>query len=60
MFFRDELLSWSWRRPLGTPPATVAAGGVNQLDFEQKVATNVENVVSRIKSIAPQCFPEEV
>ncbi|XP_042425801.1 transformation/transcription domain-associated protein-like [Zingiber officinale] len=59
MFFRDELLSWSWRRPLGTPPATVAAGGVNQLDFEQKVATNVENVVSRIKSIAPQCFPEE-
>ncbi|XP_074572437.1 uncharacterized protein LOC141828947 isoform X1 [Curcuma longa] len=59
MFFRDELLSWSWRRPLGTPPATIGAGGINPLDFEQKVATNVENVVSRIKSIAPQCFPEE-
>ncbi|XP_042382892.1 transcription-associated protein 1-like [Zingiber officinale] len=59
MFFRDELLSWSWRRPLGIPPAPVAAGGINPLDFEQKVATNVENAVSRIKSIAPQCFPEE-
>ncbi|RWV99280.1 hypothetical protein GW17_00037820 [Ensete ventricosum] len=60
MFFRDELLSWSWRRPLGIPPAPVAAGGINPLDLEQKVTTNVDHVIARIKAIAPQCFPEEV
>eukprot|EP00262_Sarcandra_glabra_P008640 TRINITY_DN22230_c0_g1_i1.p1 TRINITY_DN22230_c0_g1~~TRINITY_DN22230_c0_g1_i1.p1 ORF type:complete len:140 (-),score=22.22 TRINITY_DN22230_c0_g1_i1:253-615(-) len=59
MFFRDELLSWSWRRPLGMPSAPVAAGGINSLDFEQKVTTNVEHVVARIKGIAPQYFSEE-
>ncbi|CAL9045632.1 unnamed protein product [Musa banksii] len=59
MFFRDELLSWSWRRPLGIPPAPVAAGGINPLDLEQKVTTNVDHVIVRIKAIAPQCFPEE-
>lgn len=60
MFFRDELLSWSWRRPLGIPPAPVSAGGINPLDFEQKVITNTENVIARVKAIAPQSFPEEV
>ncbi|XP_058091042.1 uncharacterized protein LOC131237348 isoform X3 [Magnolia sinica] len=59
MFFRDELLSWSWRRPLGMPSAPVAAGGINPLDFEQKVTTNVEQVIARIKGIAPQYFSEE-
>ncbi|KAL6010355.1 hypothetical protein ACLOJK_000786 [Asimina triloba] len=60
MFFRDELLSWSWRRPLGMPSAPVTAGGINPLDFEQKVTTNVDQVINRIKGIAPQFFSEEV
>ncbi|PKA60897.1 Serine/threonine-protein kinase ATR [Apostasia shenzhenica] len=59
MFFRDELLSWSWRRPLGLTAAPVAAGGINQMDFEQKVTTNVENVIDRIKGMAPQFSSEE-
>lgn len=59
MFFRDELLSWSWRRPLGMPSAQIAAGGINPLDFEQKVTTNVEHVIGRIKGIAPQFSSEE-
>lgn len=61
MFFRDELLSWSWRRPLGMPMAPLAGGGsMNPHDFKQKVTTNVEHVIARIKSIAPQNFSEEV
>ncbi|KAJ0977309.1 hypothetical protein J5N97_012783 [Dioscorea zingiberensis] len=59
MFFRDELLSWSWRRPLGMPSSTIAASGIGQLDFEQKVTTNVEHVIGRIKGISPQYFTEE-
>ncbi|XP_031475658.1 uncharacterized protein LOC116247605 isoform X2 [Nymphaea colorata] len=59
MFFRDELLSWSWRRPLGMPSAPAAAGGMNPLEFEQKVATNVEHVIGRVKGIAPVCVEEE-
>ncbi|KAJ6816627.1 putative transformation/transcription domain-associated protein [Iris pallida] len=59
LFFRDELLSWSWRRPLGVPSPQVAAGGINQLDFEQKVTTNVDHVIDRIRVIAPQNFSEE-
>ncbi|CAN6463532.1 unnamed protein product [Victoria cruziana] len=59
MFFRDELLSWSWRRPLGMPSAPAAAGGMNPLEFEQKVATNVEHVIGRVKGIAPACVEEE-
>nr|KYP66863.1 Transformation/transcription domain-associated protein [Cajanus cajan] len=44
MFFRDELLSWSWRRPLGMPMAPMAAGGtMSPVDFKQKVITNVEH-----------------
>lgn len=61
MFFRDELLSWSWRRPLGMPLApVVGAGSLNPVDFRQKVATNVENVIGRINGIAPQYISEEV
>ncbi|XVE82488.1 hypothetical protein DITRI_Ditri16bG0008800 [Diplodiscus trichospermus] len=60
MFFRDELLSWSWRRPLGMPLAPAAGGGsMNPVDFKHKVTTNVENVIGRISGIAPQCFSEE-
>ncbi|XP_038988658.1 transformation/transcription domain-associated protein-like isoform X2 [Phoenix dactylifera] len=58
MFFRDELLSWSWRRPLGNPSAPVV-GGVNPMDFQQKVTTNVDHVIGRIRGIAPQSFLEE-
>ncbi|KZV22547.1 transformation/transcription domain-associated protein-like [Dorcoceras hygrometricum] len=44
MFFRDELISWSWRRPLGMPLAPVVGGGVlNNVDLKQKVSTNVEH-----------------
>lgn len=60
MFFRDELLSWSWRRPLGMPMAPMAAGGtMSPVDFKQKVITNVEHVVGRVKGIAPQNFSDE-
>ncbi|CAN4078750.1 unnamed protein product [Withania somnifera] len=60
MFFRDELLSWSWRRPLGMPLApVVGAGSLNPVDFKQKIATNVENVIGRINGIAPQYISEE-
>ncbi|KAG5623314.1 hypothetical protein H5410_008532 [Solanum commersonii] len=60
MFFRDELFSWSWRRPLGMLLApAVGAGNLNPVDFTQKVATNVENVIGRINGIAPQYISEE-
>ncbi|KAM7524076.1 hypothetical protein LguiA_013978 [Lonicera macranthoides] len=59
MFFRDELLSWSWRRPLGMPLAPVGGGSLNPADFKQKVTTNVEHVINRINGIAPQFISEE-
>ncbi|XP_024180311.1 transformation/transcription domain-associated protein isoform X2 [Rosa chinensis] len=60
MFFRDELLSWSWRRPLGMPMAPFSGGGsMNPADFKQKVINNVEHVINRINGIAPQYFSEE-
>ncbi|XP_077231461.1 uncharacterized protein LOC143864410 isoform X2 [Tasmannia lanceolata] len=59
MFFRDELLSWSWRRPLGMPSASIAGGNMNPVDFEQKVTINVEHVIARVKGIAPQFYSEE-
>lgn len=59
MFFRDELISWSWRRPLGVPIAPVGGGSLNNADLKQKVTTNVEHVINRINSIAPQYISEE-
>ncbi|XP_050292389.1 uncharacterized protein LOC126733218 isoform X1 [Quercus robur] len=60
MFFRDELLSWSWRRPLGMPLAPIAGGSsMNPIEFKQKVTTNVEHVIGRINGIAPQYITEE-
>ncbi|XP_031107078.1 transformation/transcription domain-associated protein-like [Ipomoea triloba] len=60
MFFRDELLSWSWRRPLGVPMGpVVGAGNLNPVDLKQKISTNVEHVIGRINGIAPQCISEE-
>ncbi|GJS29218.1 transformation/transcription domain-associated protein-like protein isoform X2 [Tanacetum coccineum] len=60
MFFRDELLSWSWRRPLGMPLAPVVGGGsMNPVEFRQKITTNVEQVIGRINGIAPQFITEE-
>ena len=61
MFFRDELLSWSWRRPLGLNlgPAT-SGSSMNPADFKHKVTTNVDHVISRITKIAPQSLSEEV
>lgn len=61
MFFRDELLSWSWRKPLGMPLGPmVGGGGLNPVDLKQKIITNVENVIVRINGIAPQYISEEV
>lgn len=59
MFFRDELLSWSWRRPLGMPLAPVPGGGLSPADFKHKVTTNVEHVIGRINGIAPQSLSDE-
>ncbi|KAI3451444.1 hypothetical protein Pfo_008109 [Paulownia fortunei] len=59
MFFRDELISWSWRRPLGMPLAPVGGGSLNNVDLKQKVTTNVEHVIGRINGIAPQYISEE-
>ncbi|KAJ8771163.1 hypothetical protein K2173_023488 [Erythroxylum novogranatense] len=60
MFFRDELLSWSWRRPLVMPLAPVGGGSsMNPVDFKNKVTTNVDHVISRINGIAPQFLSEE-
>ncbi|KAF5199838.1 Transcription-associated protein [Thalictrum thalictroides] len=60
MFFRDELLSWSWRRPLVMPSAPInGGGGMNAMDFKNKVTNNVEHVIDRIKGIAPQYAEEE-
>ncbi|KAJ4844568.1 hypothetical protein Tsubulata_023584 [Turnera subulata] len=60
MFFRDELLCWSWRRPLGMPLAPVTGGGnMNPVEFKHKVTANVEHVISRINGIAPQSISEE-
>nr|XP_019701767.1 transformation/transcription domain-associated protein isoform X2 [Elaeis guineensis] len=58
MFFRDELLSWSWRRPLGNHSAPLV-GGINPMDFQLKVTTNVDHVIGRIRGIAPQSVSEE-
>lgn len=59
MFFRDELLSWSWRRPPGVPVAPAAGGGIGSAELKQRVTSNVEQVMTRIRNIAPQSFPEE-
>ncbi|KAJ7564762.1 hypothetical protein O6H91_02G032300 [Diphasiastrum complanatum] len=58
MFFRDELISWSWRRAPGMPNAP-SVGGISPTELKQKVSANVEQVMTRIKNIAPQTFPEE-
>jgi len=59
MFFRDELISWSWRRTPGMPPAS-GAGGISTAELKAKVAANVDQVMTRIRTIAPQSFAEEV
>lgn len=39
----------------------MAAGGtMSPVDFKQKVITNVEHVIARVKGIAPQNVSEEV
>nr|TKR99822.1 hypothetical protein D5086_0000189260 [Populus alba] len=60
MFFSDELLSWSWRRPPGLNLGPGAGGSVmNPANFQHKITTNVDNVISRITGIAPQFLSEE-
>lgn len=41
-------------------PAAPAAGGIGSAELKLKVTSNVDQVVARIKKIAPQTFPEEV
>ncbi|EPS72877.1 hypothetical protein M569_01879, partial [Genlisea aurea] len=63
MFFRDELISWSWRRPpLGMMHMSAAVGGggsLNNVGLKQKIVTNVDNVIGRINAVAPQFIAEE-
>lgn len=40
-------------------PAAPAAGGIGSAELKQRVTSNVDQVITRIKSIAPQTFPEE-
>lgn len=43
------------------PIAPMAGGGtMNPNDFKQKVTTNVDHVIARVKGISPQNFSEEV
>jgi len=61
MFFRDELLSWFGRRPLGVPiPPVGGIATLNPAELKHKVNANVEDVIKRIRGIAPQYFSEEV
>lgn len=41
-------------------PAAPASGGISTNELKQKVTNNVNMVMNRVKSIAPQSFPEEV
>ncbi|XP_010526797.1 PREDICTED: transformation/transcription domain-associated protein-like [Tarenaya hassleriana] len=60
MFFRDELLSWFGRRPLGVPiPPVAGIATLNSAELKHKVNSNVDDVIGRIKGIAPQYFSEE-
>ncbi|KAL2624095.1 hypothetical protein R1flu_008340 [Riccia fluitans] len=59
MFFRDELISWSWRRPPGMPSAPSTPGGISSSELMQKVTANVDQVMARVIAITPQCHPEE-
>ncbi|XP_010548285.1 PREDICTED: transformation/transcription domain-associated protein-like isoform X2 [Tarenaya hassleriana] len=52
MFFRDELLSWFGRRPIGVTP-------LNSADLRHKVDSNVDDVIGRIKGISPHYLSEE-
>ncbi|CAM8905182.1 unnamed protein product [Rhodiola kirilowii] len=58
MFFRDELLSWSWKRP-GMPMGSIAGGTLNPIEFKNKITANVDNVVGRVTTISPQYYTEE-
>ncbi|KAF2290850.1 hypothetical protein GH714_015810 [Hevea brasiliensis] len=53
MFFRDELLSWSLRRPLGMPLVPAGGGNMNAVDFKNKVTSNVDRVINRAPSDNP-------
>ena len=41
-------------------PAAPAAGGIGSAELKQRVTSNVDQVLTRIKNIAPQTFPEKV
>ncbi|CAN8229179.1 unnamed protein product [Cochlearia groenlandica] len=60
MFFRDELLSWFGRRPPGVPiPSVAGIATLSSDELKHKVNSNVDDVLGRIRGIAPQYFSEE-
>ncbi|CAH8274165.1 unnamed protein product [Arabidopsis lyrata] len=60
MFFRDELLSWFGRRPLGvTVPPAAGIATLSSAELKHKVNSNVDDVIGRIRGIAPQYCSEE-
>lgn len=61
MFFRDELISWSWRRhPVGGMPSQAAGGNISTIELKQKVTANVDSVLKRVETMAPQRYAEEI
>ncbi|XP_048601036.1 transformation/transcription domain-associated protein [Brassica napus] len=60
MFFRDELLSWFGRRPLGMPiPPVTGVATLSSAELKHKVDSNVDDVIRRLRGIAPQYYSEE-
>eukprot|EP00271_Cylindrocystis_brebissonii_P003645 TRINITY_DN1482_c0_g1_i1.p1 TRINITY_DN1482_c0_g1~~TRINITY_DN1482_c0_g1_i1.p1 ORF type:complete len:315 (+),score=71.34 TRINITY_DN1482_c0_g1_i1:493-1437(+) len=60
MFFRDELISWSWRRHPSGSSAAASGGNILPADLQGKVSLNVEAALGRIDGIAPQHYIEEM
>eukprot|EP00897_Mesotaenium_endlicherianum_P005503 jgi/Mesen1/4981/ME000248S04265 len=58
MFFRDDLISWSWRRPAGQQPMG-GGGGLSTAELKQKVSANIDGVMERLNRIAPQSYVPE-
>eukprot|EP00958_Prasinococcus_capsulatus_P028070 scaffold6247_cov416-Prasinococcus_capsulatus_cf.AAC.16 len=53
MFFRDELLSWSWRRQ----PHSMNAMPPSIVELKKKVDGNVQEVMHRAHAVAPEPYP---
>lgn len=59
LFFRDELISWAWRRPPSAPgPPSVSGANMSVAELRAKVSINVESILRRLNRIAPQNYVE--